>query len=742
MRARKNCIYVGSVTEPDWLFENDRIVSCTTVQAVALVGQEMSIDKFTPVVTDAYLNMASAHLYRSSDGAVIECADGSVYAVSVEYPVGTSELVNLPYGTPVWYYQDDAIIGKFYIDTVRRVARTKYQLNCISAIGLLDRPYDAGGFFVETTFGDVLSRLVCSGLHGDGTQIIGYSITDEVSNLPVSCYLPYDTKRNNLYRICFANGVNITQNPIGNPEFTFLYDDTAYATEIPDELIYNGGRVEYEQPYERVTVLEHTYTALTTESRVTLFDNSGGVAASEEEVIFSQAPIIVSTIESTGLLVHDVGENFAIVSGQGVLTGIPYLHTTHLVSRGNQQADENKTVSVNDCTAVNVLNSSNLLERLFAYYCPQDFIKNVSNSIVYRRLMRGNIESSPPKCGRVYSFTNPFGEKEAAFLSELNINASAINKGTCEWRAGYEPAGQAGLYHHYMILDKETFYRDGGTFFVPQEALDAGQIKVVLIGGGTGGYSGWPGENGEDATTYTDVESNADISAMWYGAEGGAGGAGGPGGAPGRVKIVTIEDPEEVYSYSIGDGGEGGAASGFIPDTVESLRAALKADEPENEYTDEELEAMIALEQTDWDGSPREGEPGMATSFDEYSTNDTDAYVPSGGVYEPISNRYFALPGNAGLPGGAGGARKVEEGGTFAWTTDGEDVTGPDGTVWRGGSTGAPLTSVDGLPEVRTIAYGGSGAGAAIGIDRATHEHINGGEDWETFWEVVEADGE
>ena len=108
-------------------------------------------------------------------------------------------------------------------------------------------------------------------------------------------------------------------------------------------------------------------------------------------------------------------------------------------------------------------------------------------------------------------------------------------------------------------------------------------------------------------------------------------------------------------------------------------------------------------------------------------------------MYEPINDEYYALAGYGGIKGGKGGARKVESGGTFNWVTDGEDVVGDDGTVYRGGSTGTMLTSVSGLSETngKVKAYGGNGAGAAVGIDRVWAEHMNGGSDQETRWEVT-----
>jgi hypothetical protein len=110
---------------------------------------------------------------------------------------------------------------------------------------------------------------------------------------------------------------------------------------------------------------------------------------------------------------------------------------------------------------------------------------------------------------------------------------------------------------------------------------------------------------------------------------------------------------------------------------------------------------------------------------------------------------YIALYGNDGIHGGKGGARKVQSNGTFNWTTDGEDVSALDGTLYRGGATGRLLTSVSGLPEAPIKAYGGNGAGAAVGIgrDRVTPEmglllypHINGASDQQTSWYVEEED--
>lgn len=512
-----------------------------------------------------------------------------------------------------------------------------------------------------------------------GGHVVPYTIDEDVAELPVSGWLPRDKKRNNLYRLMLACGVNIVKGADGNPHFTFFRQADS-PPEIADDDLFLAGNVTYDRPYSSVTVLEHSYTVLTDADPVTLYDNTKDEEpAVEKEIWFDQAPVIVSTLTATeGLSVMVATENGAVLTGQGVLTGVPYTHTTRTVSRQNAAGEKEKIVSVRDNTMVTVINSENVLNRLYAFYCPEDFIKKVKGDLVYRG----------QRTGKVYRFKNVFGEQETAYLTHADLNASSFVRGACEFQANYEPPGQEGLYTHCIILNKATFAEDGGVFQVPDGVTS---MKVVLIGGGSAGGYGKHGLSGDEAPTYTYARQDENVSAVWYGAEGGAGGDGGDGGAPGRVKAVTIQNPAASYTYGIGDGG--------VAD---------------------------------------EGYDGTASTFDTYSSADQDSYVPVAGVYNPIYGEFYALRGNKGEPGAQGGAHTVGWGGSFAWTTNGADVRMPNGTVYHGGRTGSPLTSVSGLPECKIIAYGGNGAGAAVGVDSSQYPEMNGGSDQETYWEVVE----
>lgn len=733
----RNIIYIGSLDSPDYTFDNDSTFSVSIGQKVSLVGQELSYDTLTITVEDDYTNVVDLYRFRSSDFQEIISNIGQTYCIDVG-GVSESNLLNLEYGTPVWYYNEDDLVGKFYFDTVTREGKNLYKLECVSAIGLLDKLQHGGGLFQQSTFGTVLAHILASGLHGTGNPVISYEIDDDVASVPVSGWLPYATKRENLYQLIFAYGVNIIKNIDGNPRFTFVYTAPLHPAEIADEIVFQAGSVTYEKPYSSVSVTEHTFTAVTTDDPVTLFDNTNGSSASGQEIWFVQAPVIVSTLTaSTGLTIISATENSAVLSGTGTLTGVPYTHSKHIVTAVNAGATEEKVIDVTDCTMVNLVNSDNLLNRLYAFYCPSDKIKQI----------KGSFKQTTERCGKAYKFKNAFGEDEVAYLSGMDLIASSFLKANAEFYANYTPAGQAGLYSHVEVIvpiwdetNQEWIY--SGSWEVPDGVTD---FKVVMIGGGRGGSSGYPGSNGKDAYTHIGVSEDADLSAMFYGADGGDGGNGGAGGTPGRVKSFTVTGATagNTYFYNLGQGGSGGAATGFKPDSVAELRAALRNEDPGTEYTDAQLEEMIAEEDTDWNGTPNAGSVGTATNFTDgvnlRSTADNDAYVPTGGVYDPINGSFYAFEGSKGIKGGKGGARKIERNGAVNWVTDGENVSDSNGTVYRGGSTGLPKSSVDGLPEAKFVAYGGNGAGAAVGIGSNENTHMNGANDQAAAWSVTEA---
>jgi len=138
---------------------------------------------------------------------------------------------------------------------------------------------------------------------------------------------------------------------------------------------------------------------------------------------------------------------------------------------------------------------------------------------------------------------------------------SGVLRASAEIVAGYVPVESGNFYENSYTV------RQSGGWTVPAGVT---KIRVVLIGGGQGGYSGSagkPGENGQlvslpkpGGLVPTDFSETGREHSEGYCGDGGEGGAGGHGG---RIYIFTMDvTPGQIIQFSIGIGGAGGSPSG------------------------------------------------------------------------------------------------------------------------------------------------------------------------------------
>lgn len=243
------------------------------------------------------------------------------------------------------------------------------------------------------------------------------------------------------------------------------------------------------------------------------------------------------------------------------------------------------------------------------------------------------------KAGDFVSFTDPFGEESTGFIEKMDVVCSSIKKATATITSGYIPTAWGNYYTAVAEITQS------GTFTVPDECR--GKIRIVLIQGGGGGYAGEPGGAGTDG----------DLDVFGTSGEGGAGGS---GGSPGRVYVGTIAAKAgDTFTVVIGTGGAGAAASGEAP------------------------------------------EEGGHTTFGGYSS--ADGYLPDEGYAALLTDAVYAMPGEAGTPGGAG--QRGRDAGYERPT-----VTF-DGETWTAGAQGETASTGS------VFGGGGLGGGAAVGAD-------------------------
>lgn len=495
--------------KPMYTFTDAQIkVNPVCVLSSALLMDELAIDQFSPVMySEAYLRVG---FMESSGKAMVDNAGRRLVVLK-----GGGFLDRLPYATPIWYYVDDVLMGKFYSKRVVRSGKSWFDVQAVSAIGVLDGQTHNGGLYSGVSFPDVAADIIGGS--------VSFSCADELRSLPVFGWLPKDTRRKNLHQLLFAYGVAIRKDENGN--MVFVYPDTQTTKNIGDDRIFLGGSIDYMAPATRVDITEHAFLKLPSDEEVTLFDNTDGSGVAEYTTIdFPNAPIHDLTA-SGSIVVHESGVNYAVISGTGLLRGKRYTHTTKIKTLENASNGETKVVSVQDDTLVSVANSGNVAQRVLSYYGAA-------------RTIAADIVVDGEKPGDQIVFNNPFGDPETAFLSSMEVTSSSFLRAACELVSNYTPAWGGNNYSNAVVLTGS-----GSWAFT-------GKCRAVLVGGGSGGSSGCDGETG----TYDTYDPGPATK----------GGAPGIPGEGGRILSVEI-DVSGSISYSCGLGGAGGINSGTAP---------------------------------------------------------------------------------------------------------------------------------------------------------------------------------
>ena len=348
-------IVVGSLAAPLYTFEGAKIDHqhrpLQLVLSAALSGDELAIDQLLPrVFSDAYIRVG----LFDADGLALYDADGfRLYAAT-----GANSPDQIPYATPLWYFVDGVLMGKFFTKFVVQVGPNAFDFFAMSPIGVLEGQNHTGGVYAGQSWNEVAAEIIGGA--------VPFTVADEVAAIPVFGWLPKASRRDNLHELLFAYGVMAFKDEGGDLLFRFPDTDTVKA--VPDGRIFFGGAINYETPATRVEVAEHAFLKLPSDETEVLFDNTDGSGVADWTTVdFRTAPI--HDLEASGsLVIHESSVNHAVLSGTGVLTGRRYTHTTKIIALDSGAVGENRTVSVTGRTLVNAANSQNVARRLLSFY--------------------------------------------------------------------------------------------------------------------------------------------------------------------------------------------------------------------------------------------------------------------------------------------------------------------------------------------------------------------------------------
>lgn len=227
---------------------------------------------------------------------------------------------------------------------------------------------------------------------------------------------------------------------------------------------------------------------------------------------------------------------------------------------------------------------------------------------------------------------------------------------------------------------KSTVISAGGSYTLSGIGATHRNIRVVCIGGGTGGNGGRNGSSGRGGgSASVKLNGGYDIASA---GSGGAGGSGGNGGSGGKIfqKDFIIPKLTDTFTISIGSGGSGG-------------------------------------------GTASTGSAGGNTTFTYNGTTASSATGSSSstGYTNTFTNATYAINGNMGIAGGDGGdgfeITRVTGTGMLQWSyynpTSGKSVV-YNGTTYTGGGTSGYSDGVVYYSNVSIgVVAGGSGSGGA-----------------------------
>lgn len=609
----------------------------------------------------------------------VECADPTI--------------LSFQRNTPIKYYNGGALIGIFYVQSIKRASATSYKIKADSAISLLNDRQHYGGIYAGDTLQAILSDVISD---------VPYVIKSNLQGVKLYGWLPIATQKDNLAQVLFAVGATIKSDLDGILHIEGLWDGVS-GSSSKDEM-YEGPNVDYASLVTGVSVTEHQY--FTGGESVTLFE---GTTTAGDIITFSDP---MYNLEATGFTILESNANYAKVSaGSGTLTGNKYIHNTREVIASVSSSSSQNVKTVKDATLVSLVNSRAVAERLANYY---KCIQEINADVVY----------GGEKPGDILSTWHPYDKTNVpSCVKSVDITVSNTLKASEKSLVGYFPQ----QIEKTEILENRIILTGSGSWTVPDGVTS---LRVVVIGSGNGGQAGADGANG--ARTYL-VLTSAEVNAggSWSEAAGspGIGGSGGQGGKGGRILQAVLEvEPGEVIQYSAAPGGSGGSENGSAGSTGGNTTfgnlTSANGSVNDSGYTDPISGITYAAKGKDGLDGGDGGKGGTASlnNFTEGEDGEAVGSYPGGdggsGGYTNSSTGWMYMRYGGGGGGGA---------------ADGANGGGGNGTYGRDGGPGASPPSASNADTYGSGGDGGAGGGGG-GSAGSVFFKSDGGTGSTGFW--------
>ena len=346
-----------------------------------------------------------------------------VRSINTSYP-----LHNFIYGSQVTFYKDDVLYGKYYLVSVERQTKNEYILNVQSSIGLLDDTMHYGGIYSGEYASAIIKDII--------GEKIAYTEHNIFSKIKVYGWLPVATRRENLKQLLFAVG-GCVKKKNGDVYFTTLTVDAPKS--IPENRVFDTGKITYDSPASRIEVVEHQFSKVDSAPSEEVYSGEiigssfvtpKGYSVSDAALVTWDKPYHSLTFSNCTLLNNEKGVNYAVVSSSGsaTISGKPYIHSKMIVSRDKENYNgKEKVAKVENATLVTLANSNSVAEKVMAYY---DSPCTLSGAIV--------MDGEKPLDN--ITMPNQFEEENTGMIKSIEGTlGKQITRGELELRIGYNP---------------------------------------------------------------------------------------------------------------------------------------------------------------------------------------------------------------------------------------------------------------------------------------------------------------
>jgi len=151
---------------------------------------------------------------------------------------------------PLLAYDDDSLVGVFYIKSAKQRTGNLYDIDSQDAIGVLDEEKISAKMYNAAPLEDALAEII-----GDAFEV---DIDTALSGATVTGYVPAGTRRQALHVVAF--GAMALVDTSGTDKIRVFPARNSNPSVIPQNRIYVGGNVETETPLTTIRVMAHSYS--------------------------------------------------------------------------------------------------------------------------------------------------------------------------------------------------------------------------------------------------------------------------------------------------------------------------------------------------------------------------------------------------------------------------------------------------------------------------------------------------